>query len=347
MERRRHEWLRQGAGWSVCFLMAGCLFHHTGHSDPATTRAETTPATGNAAVVQTTGEPELESPFSNYHLLPAVRSASVDPPLDIIQLEMMPKLDTNSTSSTETPVKAVRAEIPPPAPVKEDSPLVAALRSTLEKNSQKAQALLQQYDPRDRDLLLALLSLTAGLGEGELSKLPPEQVERTLDQLQLLTLHLRKRAPLSLGTVCFCQKIKNFGQFIPMPPQYEFQAGEAGRAGEYVQVYAEVSNFNSVLRNGQYEMRLLVSLSLLDERGGEVVKRSYEPCIDRSRTPRQDYFLNIPFHVFPHLPPGLYTLWVTVKDVSPPGPGQPSGPRVARRSLDFRVCPPGTRTMQP
>ncbi len=342
MERRRQQWLRGPAGWSVCFLMAGCLYHHTGAADSSTARDEPRAATGDAVTRQATSEPPPE-PLSNYHLLPVVRSAAVDPPLETI--EMMPKLDGSSAPQPDLSVRTVSGEAAHPAspPAKEESPLVTALRCALEKHPQKAQALLGQYDPRDRDLLLALLSLTAGLGEGELAKLSPDEVERTLDQLHLLTLHLRKRAPLTLGTVCFSQEIKNFGQFIPMPAQYEFQAGEGGRAGERGQVYAEVRNFNSILHHGQYETRLVVTLAVHDEKGQEVVTRKYQPCVDRSQTPRQDFFLNIPFHVFPQLPPGLYTLWVTIRDVTPVAPGQPGSPRVARRSLDFRVCPPGTR----
>jgi hypothetical protein len=343
MQRRRHGWLRGGVGWSICFFVAGCLFHHAGDSLTVTTGAEQRDSTGESMVVQPArSAPELE-PLSNYHLLPVARSASVDPPLESILLEMAPKIEPSSTRPPEAPVRTVTSEPSRPAPVKEESPLVAALRCALEKHPKKAQALLQQYDPSDRALLLALLSLTAGLGEGELPKLPAAEVERTLDQLHSLTLHLRQRARLSLGTVCFCRKIENFGQFIPMPGHYEYQAGEDGRAGERVQVYAEVRNFRSVLRNGQYETCLLCSLSVHDENGVEKITNNLAPCIDRSQSPRQDYFLNFQFNVFPKLPPGLYTLWVTVKDVTPAGPGQPIGPRVARRSLDFRVCPPGTR----
>jgi hypothetical protein len=342
MERRRQQWLRGPAGWSVCLLMAGCLYNHTGGADPATARNELKATTGDEVTRQATSEPPPE-PLSNYHLLPVARSASVDPPLETI--EMMPRLDGNSVPKSDPSVQTISGETSPPAspPAKEESPLVSALRCALEKHPQKAQALLGQYDPRDRDLLLALLSLTAGLGEGELAKLSPEEVEHTLDQLHLLTLHLRKRASLSLGTVCFCQKIENFGQFIPMPAKYEFQAGEGGRAGERGQVYAEVRNFNSILHHGQYETHLVVTLAVHDEKGQEVVTRKYQPCVDRSQTPRQDFFLNIPFYVFRQLPPGPYTLWVTVRDVTPVAPGQPGSARVARRSLDIRVCPSGTR----
>ena len=70
--------------------------------------------------------------------------------------------------------------------------------------------------------------------------------------------------------------------------------------------------------------------------------------IDTSQTPRQDYFLNFQFHVRAGMPPGLYTLVITVKDEGPPGTAgagadAPASPRQARASLDFRVCPPDTR----
>jgi hypothetical protein len=352
MQRRRKTWLCSATAWSACFFVAGCLFHHASESDSTTTRGELQVAAGELRVEPPDMDvpPPSPPPLSNYHLLPVARSASLDPPLESIHLDIHPKIDGSNPQQSDASVRTVRADTPSADPPKPDSPLVAALRCALEKHPRKAQALLQQYDAHDRELLLALLSLTAGLGEGELAKLSPEEVEHTLDQLLGLTQHLRKRAPLSLGTVCFCERIENFGQFIPMPVRYQFQAGEDGHAGERVQVYAEVRNFNSVLRNGQYETRLYTSLSIHDEKGREMVSRNLEPwpCIDRSHSPRQDYFLNLQFHVFPRLPPGLYTLWVTVKDGTPAGPGQPSGARVAKRSLDFRVCPPGTRTaMQP
>jgi hypothetical protein len=344
MERRRNGWLRGVAGWVACFFVAGCLLHQPSEATLANTGPEETkdPKSDATAVVPAKAPPEPQ-PLSNYHVLPVARSSSIEPPLESVFLDIGPKLDPTDVRPSDEPIRTISAETAPVPPAKEDPPLLAALRCALEKHPEEALALLQQYDPKDRDLLAALLSLTAGLGDGELSKLPPRQVERALEQLYGLTQNLRQRAPLSLGTVCFCHRIENFGQFVPMPGHYEFQAGESGRPGERVQVYAEVRNFRSVLHDGQYETHLLSSLAVHDERGQEVVLIKNLPCIDRSQTPRQDYFLNFQFHVFPKLPSGFYTLWVTVKDVTPTRPGQPSGPRISRRSLDFRVCPPGTR----
>ena len=236
-----------------------------------------------------------------------------------------------------------------PAHPAKTTPLVAALCKAMEKKPLQAKKLLEKYDKPDRELLLSLLRLTADVEQGELAKLPPEEVEQTLEQLYSLTLHLRQRAPLSLGKVCFCRQIKNFGQYTPLGPDHQFQAGCDGQPGEYLQIYAEVRNFGSQLRDGQYETVLASSLEFYhgNLKGSDGKQRrpdvtmQLDPCTDRSQSPRQDYFLNFQFHVPRGLPPGLYTLLITVKDVTPTAPGQPTCARVAKRSLDFKVCPPG------
>ena len=343
MPRRGQKWLCSGAGWSVCFLMSGCLGPARVESDPVLVRVEPTAGAGvgkAAAPPPATYEPPPE-PQSNYHLQPVTRlQSSLDPYIEPVELQIKPKEEPDKNKKP-LPLPAEVVSSPP----KKDAPLVAALRLALEKHPGEARALLKQYNKTDRDLLQALLSLTAEVGEGELDRLPPREVERTLEQLHELTLHLRPRAPLTLGKVCFCREIENFGQYTPLPANYEFQAGCDKRPGEFVQVYAEVRNFGSFLHNGRYETCLLSSLSIhnfggrMGERSSEVVKLNLDPDIDRSLTPRQDYFLKFQFHVFPKLPPGLYTLWITVKDVTP---GQPGGGRAVTRSLDFKVCPPGT-----
>jgi hypothetical protein len=255
------------------------------------------------------------------------------------------------------PEKPPAVEKESAAPAKE-APLVAALRCAMEQHPSEAKVLLQKYGKDDRELLLALLSLTAGVEKGELPKLTPQEVEHTLEQLCALTQHLRQRAQLALGKVCFCHKIENFGQYEPLGPDHPFQAGCDGRPGERVQIYAEVRNFGCRLRDGQYETVLASSLDFYprslplraakdapehETRSQAVVTMNLDPCIDRSQTPRQDYFLNFQFHVPRGLPPGLYTLVVTVKDVTPTAPGQPRCARVAKRSMDFKVCPYSAR----
>jgi hypothetical protein len=239
--------------------------------------------------------------------------------------------------------------VPPPKP---EPPLVAALRSALEKHPDEARRLLDQYDRNDRELLFALLRLTAGVSAREIEQLGPDEVAAALGQLGALSAQLRRKARLTLHHVCFCRAIEGFGRYQRLPARHAFQAGSDGRPGERVQVYAEVQNFSSRRAGEQYETVLESRLEIRDAQGRKVVTLDLGRSPDRSHSPRQDYFLNFELHVPPRMPPGLYTLWVTVKDVTDEGQGKaaarsvggetPPNPRQASCSLDFTVCPPGT-----
>jgi hypothetical protein len=103
-------------------------------------------------------------------------------------------------------------------------------------------------------------------------------------------------------------------------------------------VYAEVRNFTSRPVGDHFETVLKGQLAIHDGRHeAPLITFALEPCIDRSRTPRQDFFVNFHFHTPNKLPPGSYTLWVQVEDMTPAPDGTRRPPRVARRSLDFQV----------
>src|ERR1700722_7936785 len=165
----RLTWLRSGAGWSVCFLMVGCLGNnHRVEPDSAVVRIEQTTRPASDKVLVSPSEmidpPPPEPPKSNYNVQPERRcQASIDPSV--------------VTAGHKDEPKPPSVTVPQPKPPK-DAPLVAALRQGLEKHPQEVQALLKQYDKTDRDLLEALLALTAEVGAGELGKLPPREVER-------------------------------------------------------------------------------------------------------------------------------------------------------------------------
>jgi hypothetical protein len=233
-------------------------------------------------------------------------------------------------------VTAASLSAPPP-----DVPLVEALRCTLAKHPAEAGHLLENYDPADRSVLLALLRLAAGIGEGGLERLPPQETAAALEQLQAVTRSLREHAPLRLGKVFFCHRIDGFGRYEPMPADRAFKAGSDGQPGERIQVYAEVRNFHCRPNGPVFETILASSLEIFSEqdRRRPVVIINPPTCRDRSLTPRQDYFLNFQFDVPARLPPGSYTLKVTVRDLTPPH-GASVSPRVATLSQDFRITPP-------
>lgn len=242
---------------------------------------------------------------------------------------------------------------PPPAPVplpqpevklvaagpaRSDAPLVTALRALLEKHPpEEAVALLQTYDPGQQKLLSDLLALAASLADGGLTRARPSDVAALLDRLEALEQALRPRAALVMEKLCFCSAIDNFGLYVPLGDGHGFRAPGAGQPGERVQVYAEVRNFTSQPVRDQFETKLKGTLEIHDGKSGRPLVSYDLSCTDRSRTPRRDFFVNFHFDVPARLPPGSYTLWVHIKDVTPGPDGSPQAPRAARRSLDFRV----------
>lgn len=251
---------------------------------------------------------------------------------------------TQTSMSLDPAVTPVSLEIKPitelPPPPRRDPPLVAALRCALEQNPDEARQLLEKYNKNDRELLLNLLQVTARLSDKAPRELPPEEIAATLHQLSHLTTRFQQLAPLTLDHVAFCKTIEGFGRYQPLPPRYEFQAGYDGRPGERVQVYAEVRHFASKHVGGVYETVLESKLEIRDAQGQKVVMQNLGRCTDRSHSPRRDHFLNFQLHVPPKLPPGrLYTLWLTVKDVTEV---ERPGAREAVCSLDFLVCAPGS-----
>src|SRR5262245_51877822 len=152
------------------------------------------------------------------------------------------------------------------------------MRCALTKPPEEPRNRPDKYDKGDRELLFALLNLTAGVGEREIEKLSPEQVGKALDHLATLSTQLRRKAPLSLDHASFCQTIEGYGRYERVPPRHEFQAGCDGRPGERVQVYAEVRNFTSRLVGDQYETALESKLEIRDAQRRKVVTLDLGRC---------------------------------------------------------------------
>ncbi len=322
-------------------FLTGCLFHQHSVREPKPNDAL---LTGTSAVEQVASAmasheesqpiPSPPAPPSDYHPRQRItRPASYSEP----QQPSSPRATATAepASMTGAEEKASLA-----AKATSETPLVAALRCALEKHPEEAQRLLEQYDKQDRELLLALLRLTAEVGEGELQNLSAEAASRTLEQLSTIINSLKKKAPLTLEKVCFCKKIQGFGRYTRCPQNHQFQAGSGNQPGERVQVYAEVRNFTCKQVEQQYETVLESRLVICDAERNELAKIDLGRCEDRSLTPRQDYFLNFQLHIPPKLAPGLYTLWLYVKDVTT----EPA--RETSCSLDFRVVAPGAETTE-
>ena len=223
------------------------------------------------------------------------------------------KINEPPPIAPEAPVMKVEAAPPEPR-------LVTALRNLLENRSARALEDLQNFDGASRDLLLTLLPLAARIGDGGLDHATPQETAVLLEELRQLEGMLRPRAALTLDKVCLCRKINGFGDCEPWPEDHPFQAEGDDRRGDRMQVYVEVRNFACRPNGALYETSLAGVVEIRDFKQGLVSRIDFPACLDRSQTPRQDYFINFQFHL-PRLPQGRYTLHVLVKDVLAPSDG--------------------------
>ena len=295
------------------------------------------------------GDPGPVDPVdpSAYHAHPPPPSRSHAPN------EPLQPTDFSEAPSPGGAAPAVKIDQPPPPPpiapppdgpvvhadkIPQEPPLVTALRDLLQNRSAEALDRLQGYDAVSRELLLALLPLAARIGDGGLDRATPQETAVLLEQVRQVEAVLRPRAALTLDRVSLCRTIKGFGDCEPWPENHVFQPAAGDFYGEPMQVYVEVRNFTCRQHGPAYDTSLAGVLEVRDFTNHPVCRFDFPASVDRSQTPRQDYFVNFRFHL-PRLPEGRYTLHITVKDVV--SPSADDGPRSASRSLDFAVGGPG------
>ncbi|HVS39388.1 MAG TPA: hypothetical protein VMS17_27775 [Gemmataceae bacterium] len=257
------------------------------------------------------------------HVAPA--RLTVDPP---VKIDDPPPPPAPPPPLPDAPVLQVGK---PP----EDPPIVTALRDLLQNRSPEAMERLRAYDGASRELLLTLLPLAARVGDGGLDRATPQETAVLLDQVRDVETVLRPRAALTLDKVCFCRQIHGFGDCEPWPADHVFQSETDDHRGERIQVYAEVRNFTCRPHGPFYETSLAGEVEIRDFNKGLAARLDFPATVERSLTPRQDYFVNFQFPL-PRLPEGRYTLRVLVKDMLAP-PAMDGAPRAAGRSLDFSV----------
>ena len=137
--------------------------------------------------------------------------------------------------------------------------------------------------------------------------------------------------------MCFCEWVKAYGIYRPLPEGHGFVAPTHNRPGELVQLYVQLRNFASELSNGTYTTKLSSTVEIRPQGSDPSAKPTWFFSFDdgkqplRSRTLLNDYFNNYSFYV-PNIPPGTYTLTIQIADETRPGEQ-----RVVRKSLEFRV----------
>jgi hypothetical protein len=227
---------------------------------------------------------------------------------------------------------------PPPDPA-----LVAAVRAYLGGDLEGARRLLgnsrSETTIGTQEELLALLTR---LQERDLDQLPTEEVGLMLTRVEQLMRVVQARAPLLMDNVCFCRRIKTYGVYDPLPidPTTRlptFQAGTSGQPGERACVYAELRNVLTRKVDNWHVVALDGTLEIKELSSDRTVFRTDVPATpDRSRSPRMDCYVGYEFNIPPGLPPGSYTLRIQVRDLAS------RQPRLAHKSLDFRVIDPAT-----
>jgi hypothetical protein len=212
-----------------------------------------------------------------------------------------------------------------------ESPLLAFMRLYLNNHPAEAIAQLGAYDKTRQDLLLGLLSLAAGLTEGDPSKIDSQQVGVILNSLRGIAAPLLPKAPFTLNSACFCDVIRDYGQYDKLSPDRPFLPGG------HMEIYVEILNFSTLHRNGHYEIWLSPSADLYNA-ADQLVPNAHvefhrgEPEITQTWTPLRDFHRRYTLNLPESLPPGKYTLRLQVIDVHTK--------RTAVQNLAFTVVAP-------
>lgn len=247
---------------------------------------------------------------------------------------------TNPPKIAEVKPVSFEKDSSPPQPIVEikaeaKHPVVAAMECMLDDRHEDALRHLQKYDPRTREFLQRVLPTLSLVARN--NQLGPADVAALNEQFTSVKVYLQQLSDFSLSRMQFCESIKGFAVYKPLPADHEFVAASGDRPGELVQLYVELRNFASEPKGGLFETLLSSQLEIQDAAGGKVWSHRFRTedlkIVSQSRL--GESYQSFSFAVPPGLQPGTYTLWVTMADETRPG-----SPRVARSSLPIRIVSP-------
>ncbi len=160
----------------------------------------------------------------------------------------------------------------------------------------------------DRELLAALLDSLSNFRSGLRRDGDMLQSDKIRPLLELAA-RLRKQAELTIPTIALCNRVKAFGVYEPLDP--EFPAGQENA----MIVYCEVENFASQLNDRkQWETRLKTDVVLYTEGGLPVFQNKTHAVTDLSRNRRRDFFVVEMVRLPSNLTIGRYLLKASVVD---------------------------------
>jgi hypothetical protein len=253
------------------------------------------------------------------------------PTIDVPPVEPLPPMPNGTSMKVSDPIKPVNAV--GQSASGDESTLVRAMKAFQSNRPDEAVDMLKRLDPANQEVILFLMPLMVRLGEGSLSTMSPDELALLIDRLQQATGMLKSKASLRIDRAVFCRGVRKFADVDPYDPRHEY------RPGDMVFLYAELKNFtcepalhspggNNAARVKGFSIRLGASLELRDARNG-LVWRTDLAKNDFAQTPPQDYFHTYRFCVPDKLPPGTYTLWLTIID-------KPTN-RAIRKPIEMRI----------
>jgi hypothetical protein len=353
---RRCRWLMIGPFGLTACLLAGCLRATL----PPETHKPQSNVSAHVPVIPASETPTGEPTPSDYLVsrTPTVR----------LDVQTSSVAENSAEKGAEKPVEPVDLRIqseqsssparpPEPQPNMEahaapltrpDAPAVQVLRALLEHLPEdEINEHLKSSDPLTREAILRLSTRLAQLQEsGGIPRMKPRDLADWVDGLDSLTASLRGRAQLILERMCFCSHIENFGDFSPLPSDHTcFQPGEVAH------VYVQVRNFSSRRERDRFATVLKGRIEIYDENNRDappIITWNSPPRQDASAAPRQDYYINFRVPIPVCCPSGLYTMRITVEDLTDALANTKQVPesRIARRTIDFRVGGPMARPVR-
>ena len=230
----------------------------------------------------------------------------------------------------------VQPPAPPPAlvvslPVPHE-PLVAAMQCVFEDRPGEALQYLAKYDQPTQEFFLGSLSFLSLLAKNGIDQLSPADIDVLKNHLQDLSLTLLPRTPLVIDKAFFCC-IKDYGAYDKLPEGYAYVPYELMR------VRVEPKNFLSAPTKDGFVTRLSWSFEIRDQNDIKVwPKKNSDSHPTDSQSFQQDNSKIYGWYLPPDLPPGRYTLIITLVDET-----QPEQKRQASRTLEFHVTSPKIR----
>jgi hypothetical protein len=134
-----------------------------------------------------------------------------------------------------------------------------------------------------------------------------QRSEEAGHQFHAAAASLTQNAPVRLHNPNLCTEVNSYGIYKTFP-SLQFKPGQE------VLLYAEVENFKSTASEQGFHTVLHGHYRILDKSGARVAEQGFATTEEYCRNQRKDFFVRYYTNIPKTLPPGDYTLQLTVED---------------------------------